>query len=56
MTKARACNGEGQERSSRVASYALESARKWEGMNLHTPKGAPTLKVGVSINSRIFKK
>jgi hypothetical protein len=55
-TKAKACKGEGQEGSSRVTSHVPKSARECEGMNLHTPKGAPTLGVGVSMESRIFKK
>jgi len=32
-----------------------ESERKCEGMNLHTPKGASTLGVGVAMDSKKFK-
>jgi hypothetical protein len=32
------------------------SEGKCEGMNPHTPKGASTLKVGVSMDSQIFKE
>jgi hypothetical protein len=51
VTKARACKGAGQEGSSGVMSHALGSVGKCEGLNPHTPKGAPTLGVGVSMNS-----
>jgi hypothetical protein len=55
-TKARACKGVGQERSPEVTSHALESVGECEGMNPHTPKGAPTLGVKVLVDSRIFRK
>jgi hypothetical protein len=42
-TKARAYKIVGQERK-------LGSERKCEGMNLHTPKGASTLGVGVPVD------
>ncbi len=45
MTKARACKGAGQKRSPGVASHALGSVGKCEGMNPHTLKGAPILGV-----------
>ncbi len=48
-TKARACKVAGQERKPR-------SERKCEGMNLHTPKGASTLGVGVSLDSQMFRE
>jgi hypothetical protein len=48
MTKARACKVVGQEGSPRVTSRAPGSAKEWEGMNLHTPKWIPIVKVGVS--------
>jgi hypothetical protein len=48
-TKARACKVAGQERKP-------GSERKCEGMNPHTPKGAFTLRVGVSMDSRMFKE
>jgi hypothetical protein len=34
----------------------LGSAGKCEGMNLHTPKGVSTLRVGVLVDSQIFKE
>ncbi len=55
-TKARACKGVGQERSPEVTFHALENAKQCEGMNPHTPKWAPTLGVGVSVDFWIFKK
>ncbi len=41
VTKARAHKVVGQEGSPRVTLHALESVRKCEGMNLHTPKELP---------------
>jgi hypothetical protein len=38
-----------------VTFHVLGSARECEGMNPHTPKWAPTLGVGVPMDSRIFK-
>jgi hypothetical protein len=55
-TKARACEGVGQEWSSGVTFHAPESVRKCEGMNRHTPKWAPTLGVGVQMDSWIFNE
>jgi hypothetical protein len=46
----------GQEGSPRVTFHALKNVGKCEGMNLHTPKGASTLGVGVPVDSRIFKE
>jgi hypothetical protein len=37
-------------------SHALRSARKCEGIGPHTPKGTPTLRVRVSVDSRMFKE
>jgi len=54
-TKARACKGAGQKGSSWVTSHAPRSAKKCEGMNLHTPKWIPILGVGVLINFQIFR-
>jgi hypothetical protein len=48
-TKARACKVVGQEKKP-------GSERKYEGMNPHTPKGAPTLGAGVLVDSRMFKE
>jgi len=49
MTKARAFKVVGQERKP-------ESEKKCEGMNLHTPKGASTLGIGVPMDSQMFKE
>jgi len=38
VTKARACEGGGQEGSLEVTFHAPESARECEGINPHTPK------------------
>jgi hypothetical protein len=36
--------------------HALGSARKCEGMDPHTPKGTPTLGVGVLVDSQMFRE
>jgi hypothetical protein len=56
VTKARACKGVGQEGSPWVTSHALDNAKECEEMNPHTPKGVPTLGVGVPVDSRIFRR
>ncbi len=43
MTKGRACKVVGQKESPGVTPHVLESVRNYEGMNLHTPKGASIL-------------
>jgi len=53
---AKACKVVGQERSPGVISHAPKSVGECEGMNPHTPKGTPTLGVGILVNSQIFKK
>jgi hypothetical protein len=55
-TKARACKVASQEGSPKVRPHAPKSARECEGIDLHTPKGTPTLGVGISVDSRMFKK
>jgi hypothetical protein len=50
-TKAKTYKGASQEGSSGVTSHVLRSVGKCEGMNPHTP----TLGVGVSMDSRIFR-
>ncbi len=50
-TKAKAYKGVDQEGSLGVTSHALGSVGECEGMNLHTPKWTPTLRVGVSMDS-----
>jgi len=56
MTKARACKVAGQEGSSGVMLHAPRSARECEGIDPHTPKGPPTLGVGIPVDSRMFKE
>jgi len=56
MTKARACKGAGQKRSLGVTFHAFRSVGECEGMNLHTPKRAPTLGIRVPMDFRIFKE
>jgi hypothetical protein len=56
VTRARACKLASQEKSSKIRPYALENARECEGIDPHTPKGTPTLGVGVSVDSRMFKE
>jgi len=36
--------------------HAPGNARKCEGIDPHTPKGTPTLRVGVSVDPRMFKE
>jgi hypothetical protein len=36
--------------------HAPESARECEGIGPHTPKGTPTLGIGVLVDSRMFKE
>jgi hypothetical protein len=54
-TKARGCKVVSQKRSPGVMSHAPGSARECEGIDLHTSKGTPTLGVGVSVDSWIFR-
>jgi hypothetical protein len=46
-TKARACKGVSRKCSLRITFHVPKSVGKYEGMNTHTPKWAPTLGVGV---------
>jgi hypothetical protein len=55
-TKARACKVVGQEESPGIKPHALESARKCWGIDPHTPKGIPTLGVGVPVDFWMFKE
>ncbi len=55
-TKARGCKVTGQEGSPGVMPHAPGSARKCEGIDPHTPKGTPTLGVGISVDSQIFRE
>jgi hypothetical protein len=56
VTKARGCKVAGQEGSPRVMPHATRNARKCEGIDLHTPKGAPTLGVKVLVDFQMFKE
>jgi hypothetical protein len=54
--KVRACKGAGQKGSLGVTSHAPGSVGGCEGMNLHTPKWAPTLGVEILMDSWIFQR
>jgi hypothetical protein len=56
VTKAKDCKGAHQEGSPGVTSHAPGSVGKCEGMNPHTPKWAPTLGVGVLMDSQVFRE
>jgi hypothetical protein len=56
MIKVRVCKGVGQEWSAGVTFHAPDSVGRREGMNLHVPKWAPTLRVGVPMDSQIFRE
>jgi hypothetical protein len=56
MIKARVCKNASQEGSLRITFHAPRSAKECEGMNPHTPKGTPTLGIGVPVDSRIFRE
>jgi hypothetical protein len=55
-TKARACKGASQEWSLGITFHAPGNVGECEGMNLHIPKWGPTLRVGVPMDSWIFKE
>jgi hypothetical protein len=55
-TKARGCKVASQKGSPGVMSHAFGSVRKCEGIGLHTPKGTPTLGVGVPMDSQMFRE
>jgi len=55
-TKARARKIVGQEGILGVTPHALGTIVKCEGMNPHTPKGASTLGIGVSMDSQAFRE
>jgi len=56
VTRARGCKVTGQEGSPGVMPHAPGSARECEGIGPHTPKGTPTLGVGISVDSQMFKE
>jgi hypothetical protein len=55
-TKVRACKGTSQEGSLGATFHAPKIASECEGMNHHTPKWAPTLGVGIPMDSQMFKE
>jgi hypothetical protein len=50
------CKVASQEGSPGVTPHAPESVGECEGNNLHTPKWAPTLGIGVPVDYQIFKE
>ncbi len=56
MTKGRGCKVAGQKGSPGVMPHALGNARECEGIGPHTPKGTPTLGVGVPMDSWMFRE
>jgi len=56
VTKAKGCKVVGQEGSPGVMLHAPRSVREWEGIGPHIPKGTPTLGVGVSVDSQMFRE
>jgi hypothetical protein len=56
VTKARGCKVVGQEGSLGGMPHAPGNARECEGIGFHTPKGTPTLGVGVPVDSRMFRE
>jgi len=55
VTKVRAYKGAGQKGSPWVTSHAPRSVGEGEGMNPHTLKWAPILRVGISMDSQTFR-
>jgi len=46
----------GQEGNPTIMPHVPRIVRKCEGIGPHTPKGTPTLGVGVSVDSQMFRK
>jgi len=55
-SKVRGCKVAGQEGSPRIMLHAAKTVRECERIDLQTPKGTPTLGVGVPMDSRMFKE
>jgi hypothetical protein len=55
-TKARASKGAGREGSPGVTFHVPGSVRRCKGINIHTPKWAPTLGIRVPMDFQIFKE
>jgi hypothetical protein len=56
MTKAKACKVANQKGSLGIRLHVPGKTRKCEGIDLHTPKGTPTLGVGIPMDSWMFKE
>ncbi len=56
VTKARGCKVVGQEGSLGVMPHVPRNVRECEGIGRHSPKGTPTLGVGVPMDSGMFRK
>jgi hypothetical protein len=54
--KAKACKSVGWKWSMGVTFHVHGSVGEHEGMNVHTPKWAPTLGVGISMDFWIFSE
>jgi len=52
--EAKACKGAGWKWSLGVTFHAPGSVGECEGMNPHTPKWGPTLKIGLPMDFQIF--
>jgi len=55
-TKARGCKVAGQKGSPGIMPHAPRNAKECEGIGLHTPKGTPTLGVGVPVDFQMFRE
>jgi hypothetical protein len=56
MTKAKASKNAGRKCNLKVMLTTLLEMQENEGMNVHTPKWSPTLRVGVPMESHFFRK
>ncbi len=56
MTKARGCKVAGQGGSSGIMPHAPRNVKECEGIDPHTPKGTPTLGVGVLMDFQMFRE
>jgi hypothetical protein len=55
VIKAKACKGAGQKWSPGVTLHAPEGVGECEGLNSHTPRWVPTLRIGIPMESQIFR-
>jgi hypothetical protein len=56
LTNVMVCKGVGWKWSLGVTSHVFGSVGRCEGMNQHTPKWAPTLGVGISMDFWILRE